>query len=43
MLAMKIGGTPWQWREQAAPEDWATGVKILQAEAERIREMNAGR
>ncbi|WP_165365959.1 hypothetical protein [Bifidobacterium pseudolongum] len=40
VLAMKFGCTPWQWRKHALNEDWATAVRILEQEAQRVQQMN---
>ncbi len=37
ILAHHFGGTPWQWRQEAGDQDWATGLMLL----ERMNEANA--
>lgn len=39
LLAMRFGGTPWQWRECAEDEDWGTALKILAEQARQIEDM----
>ncbi|MCH4856221.1 hypothetical protein [Bifidobacterium pseudolongum] len=38
LLAIHAGGTPWDWRDKATEQDWATALRLLAEQAERINE-----
>ena len=39
LLAIHAGGTPWEWREKATEQDWATALRLLNEQAERFNDM----
>ncbi|PLS24338.1 hypothetical protein Tam1G_1601 [Bifidobacterium imperatoris] len=42
LLANRFGGTPWQWRNEASPLDWGTGIRLLNEEMTRMEEVEHG-
>ncbi|THG24936.1 hypothetical protein E5991_06970 [Bifidobacterium pseudolongum] len=38
LLAIHAGGTPWDWRDKATEQDWATALRLLAEQAERIND-----